>query len=382
MIQGFSIWTASGLFSFRCFPPSPGMLSLRSNYRRQKSGPPEHQPSILHKTFSAYSEATGSSASLSAQSTFCSKIPVICPPEALAVTRKEIAADGLPALLCRRSRRQSDHSRGVSSGPGSSPLPPQTSNAPLVPRTPLCSPSGVPRLQADAQRPPSEAPARLGPVPGARLAPLPSRRRRRAALRPGARAERSHSFRRALVIGAVTSAPGRGALHPPASPARPRPHRRAPRTAPRGRGSRARGSAPAASRSSSAATATSARPWSESESRGRPAAPPLARRPSSRDPEPETWHRKSFGPASAGRAGPRAPPRSGARGRPGPARQRPGKARWGELGPFAPCRPLGPGETSRDLPRGRAVSPIPSPRSRELVAPAARAEMHFSGPGC
>lgn len=164
------------------------------------------------------------------------------------------------------------------------------------PRTPLCSPGrGTPN--SGGRRAPTP---RLGPILGAPPAQgrIPARphgpRPPRVQLAP-------HSFRGAAVIGAVTSAPGRG-VRSPASPARgrrrqwQRRRRRQPaaQTVPRGRRSWARGSAPPASKSSRAATATatSTRPWSESESRGRAAAPPLARRPllpgpGAGSPEPE-----------------------------------------------------------------------------------------------
>ncbi|KAG8504703.1 Protein adenylyltransferase SelO, mitochondrial, partial [Galemys pyrenaicus] len=86
---------------------------------------------------------------------------------------------------------------------------------------------------------------------------------------------------------------------PPTSPAPGHRRPRAARAAPQGRVRRIPGSAPPASRSSYAATATSTRPWSESESRGGAAAPPLTRQSLSGDPEPETWRRKRFSPARA-----------------------------------------------------------------------------------
>lgn len=87
-------------------PSSPGMLFLRRNYcttaiRSTLSISPLSCPSAFPPTPRPPGRPPGSSASLSAQSTFCSKIPVkICLPETLAVTPKVQAADGLGSWLC------------------------------------------------------------------------------------------------------------------------------------------------------------------------------------------------------------------------------------------------------------------------------------------
>lgn len=82
-------------------PSNPGMLFRRRNYctaeiRFTLSISSASCPSACPPTPRPPGRPPGSSASLGAQSTFCSKISVkICLPETLVVTPKVLAADGL-----------------------------------------------------------------------------------------------------------------------------------------------------------------------------------------------------------------------------------------------------------------------------------------------
>lgn len=264
---------------------------------------PLPRASALHSPQTAYSNPPGS---LSPRGTFGSKI--LAPSSrSPAEIRKATAAVGSPGFPGSRPQETSC----LPPTPGTSP------EAWLPPPRSLPKPRGarVPQdraLQSRAGRPSSwRTPgAHRSTSPRGARVPAPSQpgvpqQRSPAAPSPDARAASSHSFRRAAVIGAVTSAPCRRPRLG-ASPERWRLQPRVARAARRGPRSRGRGSEPPASRSSSGARATGMRPWCESESRGGALAPPVARRSASRDPEPETWHRKSFCPSPAAPARPSA----------------------------------------------------------------------------
>lgn len=95
----------------------------------------------------------------------------------------------------------------------------------------------------------------------------------------------------------------------------------------------------------------------------------MARRSASRDPEPETWHRKSLGPTRAAASG--SSPGWRRRRAPGTAARNlaPSPAPSSREPPVAPLPAAVPGATKRDLLSGRAVSPEPlpaAPGSQEL----------------
>lgn len=150
-------------------PSSPSRCALPPKQLPQDLTPvhSKHQSCVLHETFPPIPRLPGPSVSLSAQSTFCSKIPIkFCCPRSPGCNSKHLQT---LSTLYAYPRRPLGHTC-VSPGPGFSPPLPHTRDAPLSPghssapragRPPLGSvPSSVPRQPWVASQRSPAAPAR------------------------------------------------------------------------------------------------------------------------------------------------------------------------------------------------------------------------------